>query len=108
MEEIDNAHVICLMYKLKSSSIDGDDLSLGFHRNIEAREKRLTKNRKTKGVYHVRNYSKDVFGFAEHQDNCTCGLGYKLPLQRISDNHVLSHWAGANDAAFFLSAGRDN
>ena len=44
--EIDKAHVICFMYKLLSSSRDNDDLSIGFHRNIEAGERKLT-NQKT-------------------------------------------------------------
>ena len=69
MEAIDNAHVICLMYKLISSSRDSDNLSIGFHRSNEAREKELTNNKTTKGNYHVRNYLKGVFGFAEHQVN---------------------------------------
>ena len=49
---------------------------------------------------------KDVFGFAEHQDNCTYEWGSKLTLQRISDNHALSHPAGDKDAANFALAGR--
>ena len=77
-EEIDNAHVICLIYKLIWSSRDSDDLSIGFHRNIEARERELTNKKSTKWNYHLRIYSKDIFGFAKHQDNCTYGLGYKL------------------------------
>ena len=56
IEEIDNAHVICLRYKLISSSRDSDDLSIGFHRSIEARERELTNNKTTKGNYHVRIY----------------------------------------------------
>ena len=51
-------------------------------------------------------FLKDVFGFAEHQDNCTFGLIYKLTLQKNSDNHVLSHPAKANDAANVALAGR--
>ena len=31
IEEIDDAHFICLVYKLLSSSKDSDDLSIGFH-----------------------------------------------------------------------------
>ena len=89
IEEIDIAHVICLMHKLKSSSRDSDDLSIDFHPSKETRE--VTINKTTKGNYHVRIYLKDFFGFAEHQDNCSYGLVYKLTLQRISDNHVLSH-----------------
>ena len=42
IEENDFAHVICLKYKLLSSSRDSDNLSVGFHRSIEAREKELT------------------------------------------------------------------
>ena len=78
------------MHKLISSSRDSDDLSIGFHRSNAAPERTITNNKKTKGNYHVRIYLKDVFGFAEHQDNCTYGLGDKLTLQRNSDNHVLS------------------
>ena len=32
---------------------------------------------------------KDKFGFAEHQETGTYGLGYKLPLTRNTDNAVL-------------------
>ena len=59
----------------------------------------MTNNKTTKGNYHVRIFLKDVFRFAQDQDNCTYGLGYKVTLQRNSDNHVLSHPAQANDAA---------
>ena len=53
IEEIDNAHVICLLHKLISSSRDSDDLSIGVHRSIEGRERKLTNNKTTKGIYHV-------------------------------------------------------
>ena len=49
---------------------------------------------------------KDFFGFAEHQDKCTYELGYISTIQRVSDNHVLSHPAGDNDAANMALAGR--
>ena len=48
-KEIDNAHVICLMYIIISSSGDSDDISIGFHRSFEARDRELTNNRTTKG-----------------------------------------------------------
>ena len=48
---------------------------------------------------------KDIFGFAENQYNCAYGLGYKLTLQRNSDNHVLNH-LGGTDAENFVLAGR--
>ena len=105
IEIIDNAHVICLMNKIISSCRESDELSIGFHSSIDAREKELTKNKTIKGKYHVIIFSKDVFGFAEYQDNCTHGLGSKLTLQRNSDNHVLSHPAQANSAANLALAG---
>ena len=107
-EEIDNAHVTCLMYKLISCRRDSDDLSIDFHRSIGTRETDLTSKKTTKGNYHVRIYLKYVFGFAEDQHNCTYGLHYKLAVQRNSDNHVLSHLAGANDAANLASASTVN
>ena len=106
VEENDNAHVNCLFYKLISSSSDSDDLSIGFPRSNEARERDLTRIKTTKSNYHVRIYLKDVFGFAKHQDICNYGMGYKLTLQRNTDNHVLSHSAGVNDAAYLVKAGR--
>ena len=88
-----------------SSSGDSDDLSIGFHRIIEARERKLTTNKRTKGNYYFRIFLKDVIGFAGHQDNCAYGLGYILTLQS-SDNHVIGYPAGANGAANLASAGR--
>ena len=51
-------------------------------------------------------FLKDVFGFAEHQEICTFGLGSELTIQRNGDIHVLSHLAGAYDAANLALAGR--
>ena len=92
-EEIDNARVICLMHKLISSSRDSDPLSIGFHRSNETREGELTNKKTTKGNYRVGIYLKDIFGFAEHQDNCSYGLGYMLALKRNNHSHLLSHRA---------------
>ena len=64
VNEIDNGHVICLMRKLISSSTLSDDLSIGFHRSNEAREKDLNNDKTTEGNYHVRIYLKDTFRFA--------------------------------------------
>ena len=106
MEEIDNAHVVCLLHNLLSSGRDSEDFSIGSHRSNDVREKELTNNKTTKDKYHVKIYFKDVFGFAGHQDNCTYGLGYKLTLQRKNENHKLSHPAQANDATNLALAGR--
>ena len=94
------------MHKLVSSSRGRDDLSIGFHWSKEARERETTNNKTTQGNYPVRIYLKDFFGFAEHQDNCSDGLGYKLALQRNNDYHVLSHRAVATNADNLALAGR--
>ena len=104
--EIDKAHVICLMYKLISSIRDSNNLSIGFHRNNEVREKDLTKNKTTKRNNHFRIFLKDVFGLAENQNNCIYGLWYELTLQRNSDNYVFCHPGGPHDAANLDSAAR--
>ena len=105
MEEIDNAHILCLIYKFLSSSRDCDGISNGFHRSIDAREGELTNNILTKCNYDVRIYRKDFCSFAEHQDKGSNGLGFKLTLQGNSTNHILSHHAEANDAANLALAG---
>ena len=64
-------------------------------------------NKTTEVNYHVRIYLKDIFGFASNQDACTYGLGYKLTLQRKSDNNTLSHRAGTKAESLVL-AGRFN
>ena len=41
---------------------------------------------------------KDIFGFAEHQERSTHGLGYKLTITRNSDNAVLNKANATNNA----------
>ena len=77
LEEISYAHIVSLMYKLLTSSKDGDDLSIGFDRDRGRRKRELTNNKNIKGKYHTRIYLKDIFGFAEYQEKGTYGLGYK-------------------------------
>ena len=90
LEEIGHAHIVSLMYKLLTSSKDSDDLSIGFDRSRDKRKRELTDNKTIKGKYHIRIYLKDIFGFAEHQEKGTYGLGYKLTLTRNTDNAVLN------------------
>ena len=90
LENIDHAHIVSLMYKLLSSSKGSDDLSIGFDRDRTRRRNELTNNRTQKGKNHVRIYLKDVFGYAEYQEKCTYGLGYKLTLTKNTDNAVLN------------------
>ena len=90
LEEISHAHIVSLMYKLLTSSKDSDDLSIGFDRNRGRRKNELSNIKTIKGKYHIRIYLKDIFGFAEHQEKGTYGLGYKLTLTRNTDNTVLN------------------
>ena len=90
LENIDHAHIVSLMYKLLASSKGSDDLSIGFDRDRNRRQRELTINKTQKGKYHIRIYLKDVFGFAEYQDKGTYGLGYKLTLTRNTNNAVLN------------------
>ena len=77
------------MYKLITSSKDSKDLSFGFDRSCNRRKDELAQNKNVKGKCHVRFMLKDVFGFAEHQEKATFGLGYKLKLKRYKDEAVI-------------------
>ena len=90
LEESSHSHIVSLMYKLLTSSRDSDDLSIGFDRSRGRRKNELTNNKTIKGKYHIRICLKDIFGFAEHQEKGTYGLGYKLTLTRNTDNAVLN------------------
>ena len=48
LEEISHGHIVSLMYKLLTSSKDGDDLSIGFDRNRGRRKNELTNNKSIK------------------------------------------------------------
>ena len=76
LENIDHPRIVSLMYKLLTSSKGSDDLSIGFDRDRTRRRNELTNNKSQKGKNHVRIYLKDVFGFVEHQEKATYGLGY--------------------------------
>ena len=98
LEEVTNAHIVCLMYKVVTSRKDSDDLSIGFDRDRGRRKKESTNNKNIKGKYHTRIYLKNVFGHAEHQEKCTYGLGYRLILTRNTDNAALNKDTGLTDA----------
>ena len=86
------------MYKLITSARSTDDLFIGFDRDRGRRQRELTNNKNIKGKYHVTNMLKDIFGFAQHQEKRTYGLGYKLTLTRNSDNAVLNKANATNNA----------
>ena len=98
LEEITNAHTVCLMYKVVTSSKDGDDLSIGFDRDRGRRKKELTNNKNIEGKYHTRVYLKNIIGHAECQEKGTYGLGYRLILTRNNDNTALQKDTGLTNA----------
>ena len=85
------------MYKLITSSGDNCVLSIGFDRDCGVRQRELTSNKNIKGKYRVGNYLKDIFGFAEHQEKATFGLGCRLTLTTNSDNAVLNKGNAINN-----------
>ena len=98
LEDISHSHIVSLMYKLITSSKDSNDLSIGFDNSRNRRRDELALNKNIKGKYHVKIMLKDVFGFAEHQEKATYGLGYKLTLTRNKDDAVIDIANGIADA----------
>ena len=98
IEEINHAHIICLMYKLITSARNTDDLSIGFDRDRGRRQRELTFNKIIKGKYKVTIMLKNIFGFAQDQQKGTYVIGNKLKLTRNNDNAVLSKGNSINYA----------
>ena len=98
LEDISHAHLVSLMYKLITSSKDSNDLSIGFDNSRNRRRDELALNKNIKDKYHVKIMLKHVFGFAEHQEKATFGLGYKLTLTRNKDDSVIDKANGIADA----------
>ena len=88
LEDISRAHIVSLISKPITSSKDSNDLSIGFDRDRNRKQRQLFGNKNKRGKYQVGNMLKDIFGFAEHQEKATYGLGYKLTLTRNSDSAV--------------------
>ena len=98
LEEIIHAHLVSLMYKIITSTKNSDDLSIGFDHSRARRQDEMTDNKRVKGKYHVKIMLKHIFGFAEHQEKATYGLGYKLTLTRSKDDAVIDKAGGIADA----------
>ena len=90
IEEFNHAHIVCLMYKLLTSSRITDVLTIGSDRDRGRRQRELTNNKNIKGKYHVTLMLNDMIGFAEDQDKGRYGLGYKLTLTRKTKNYTKS------------------
>ena len=65
LHDFSQAHLLSLLYKLKTSSKRSDDLSTGFDRSSARRREEITNNKNVKGKFHLRIMLKDIFGFAE-------------------------------------------
>ena len=104
LEDITQAHIVSLMYKLLTSSKDTDDLSIVFDRSRDRRKRELPNYKNVKGKFHLRIYLGDIFGFAEHQETDTYGFSYKLTLTRINDKAVLNKNNATNKAKIKINA----
>ena len=98
LEEINHANIVSLKYKLILSNEGSVDLSIGSDRDRGRQKNVLAESKNFKGKYHVRIYPKDIFGFAEHQQKGTYGLGYKLTITKNTDNDVLNKDNAVNKA----------
>ena len=72
-------------------------MSIGFDRVRVRRRDEIPLNKNVNGKSHLRKMPKDVFGFAEHQEQATYGLGYKLTITRRKDECVIDKAAGIAD-----------
>ena len=59
LENISHSHIVSLMYILITSSRGSDDLSIGFNRDRNRRQRELTNKKNTKCKYHVTFMLKD-------------------------------------------------
>ena len=104
LENIEHTHIVSLMYKLITSSRGSTDLSIGFDRDRNRRQRELTNKKTQKGKYHVRIYLKEVSGFVEYKKKGTDGLAYKLTLTRDTDNVVLNKGNAINNGKIKINA----
>ena len=85
-----HAHIVSLLFKLKTRVKNTDDLSIGFDRDRSIRQRELTNYKNKKGKYHLRILLREIFRFAQHQQRGTYGLLYRLTLTGNNDNSVLN------------------
>ena len=95
---ISRAHIVSLMYKLLTSAKDTNDLSIVFDQIRNRCRDELTSIKNIEGKYRPKVMVIDVFGFAEHQEKGTYGIGCKLTLTRMKDDAVIDKAAGIADA----------
>ena len=67
LEDISHAQVVLLMKKLISNSKTGDDLSIGFDRVRNRRQRKLTNNKNIESNHPFTIRLREIIGFAERQ-----------------------------------------
>ena len=98
LEDISQAHIIFLMYKLINSAKDSDDLSIGFDRDRGRRKQELTGNKNLK-VNTILDFCwKMISVWQNTKKRAFCGLGCKLTLTWDKDEAVIDKVAGIADA----------
>ena len=80
------------------------DLSIGFDRDRGRSQRKLTNNKSQKIKFHLKIMLRDIFGFAEHQDEGTYGMPYGLTLTRNVDNFNLNQDNAINIAKMKFNA----
>ena len=63
IEEKNHAHIVCSLYKLRTSAGNTDDLSIGFDRDRGRRQRELTNNKKNKKQISCDNHVERYFWF---------------------------------------------
>ena len=90
LEDFSYPHIVPLRFKLRTNAKNTEYWSVRFDRDRVRRQRKLRNNINLKEQYHVRFTLRDSFGFAEHQEKATYGLGYKITITRNNDNSLLN------------------
>ena len=104
LESIEHGQFACLVYKLLTTARGCHDMSVGFDRSCDRRQRERTNNKNIRGKYFVRIYLTDIFGFAQHQLKGTYGLGYTILLTGNNVSAVLNKYNAINNAKFKIKS----
>ena len=74
LEDISQGHIVSLLYKLKTSSKDSNDLSIEIDPRRNRKREELAQIKNMKSSYCLRMMLKDVFRFAECREKPTTAL----------------------------------
>ena len=77
------------MYKEVTSISVGDDLYIGFDCDRRRRQRKLPNKKVIMGKYHNKMMLRGFFGLAEHQQEATRGLRYKLTITGYGNKGAL-------------------